>query len=279
VALAAVSDLSSDDNRALHLSYVVLVQCIGLIIGPLLGGALSGASWSLPFFVAAALALAAFGWIARVFQETWAPERGAKGFELSRIWRLFVEAYAHRRVRRLGAAFFAMQVGLGLYFTTILVLLKTQWGYGAPLLGLFNGYLGVGFALGLILLLPRLVRRWEIEKIVWLSLALASCALLLELLVSTELLLWVWAFPLAVGIQTAFAGMVTSFSRAVDKRRQGWVMGVAVGVMAIAWAVAGVCAQLIPFVGARLLLFEALLFLAASALWMRRYACQIGGSS
>lgn len=270
VALATISDLSTQDNKAIHLSYVALIQCIGFVVGPLMGGVLSGATFYPPFLWAALLAFAAFLWIAFSFEETFV-KRSTKRISILRFLKVFSEAYQNKRIRELGFVFLLMQIGVGLYLPIILILLTTEFGYTPLFLGLFNGYMGAGFALGLLFVLPQMLKRFKIEQIVWIALFTTLLAQLFSSILHTQTLIWLLAFPFAIAIEIAFSGMFTSFSNAADENSQGWVMGISVAIMAIAWAVAGFSAQLIPIFGAHILIFIGSLFLGLSALLMKKY--------
>ncbi len=270
VALATISDLSTKDNKAIHLSYVALIQCIGFVVGPLMGGVLSGATFYTPFLWAALLAFAAFLWIAFSFEETFV-KRSTKRISILRFLKVFSEAYQNKRIRELGFVFLLMQIGVGLYLPIILILLTTEFGYTPLFLGLFNGYMGAGFALGLLFVLPQMLKRFKIEQIVWIALFTTLLAQLFSSILHTQTLIWLLAFPFAIAIEIAFSGMFTSFSNAADENSQGWVMGISVAIMAIAWAVAGFSAQLIPIFGAHILIFIGSLFLGLSALLMKKY--------
>lgn len=47
----------------------------------------------------------------------------------------------------------------------------------------------------------------------------------------------------------AYTTMYTAYSDAVDEGRQGWALGVAGSVMAIAWVVTGLLTNLLPVLG------------------------------
>lgn len=74
--MAAITDLSTPENKASNMSFVVLVQSFGFVLGPLMGGFLSNSSIvsffddSTPFFAASFLALIAFLWIGLFFSES-----------------------------------------------------------------------------------------------------------------------------------------------------------------------------------------------------------------
>lgn len=271
VALATISDLSTKSNKAIHLSYVAIIQCMGFVIGPLMGGILSGASFYTPFLGAGLMAIVAALWIAFAFTETFLKKSG-KTISIKRFFEVFIEAYQNKPIRKLSLIFFTMQVGIGLYLPIILILLIKEFRYTPLDLGIFNGYIGVGFALGLLFILPRMLKRYKIEQIVCLSLFTTFGAQFFSSFFHSESILWLLAFPLAIAVELAFSGMFTSFSNAADERSQGWVMGVSVAMMAIAWAVAGFAAQLAPVFGARKIIFVGSVFLGISAILMKKYS-------
>jgi len=270
VALATLSDLSTKENKAVHLSYVALIQCIGLVVGPLMGGVLSGTTFYAPFLWAALFALAAFLWIAFSFKETFV-KKSDKKISVVRFLKVFVEAYRNQRIRELSLVFLMMQIGVGLYLPIVLILLTTEFGFSPLFLGLFNGYLGIGFALGLLLVLPQMLKRLKIEQIVCISLFTTFVSQFFSSILKPQEFIWILAFPFAIAVEIAFSGMFTSFSNAADERSQGWVMGISVAIMAIAWAIAGFSAQLAPLFGVHTLVFIGSIFLGISALLMKKY--------
>lgn len=270
VALATLSDLSTQENKAIHLSYVALVQCLGYVIGPLMGGVLASMTLYAPFLGAALLAIVAFFWILLSFEESYL-KKSSKRVSLTRFFKVFIEAYQNQRIRELCLIFFAMQVGVALYFPVILILLTYEFQYTPPLLGVFNGYLGIGFALGLLLILPRMLKQYKIEKIVLIALFTTLLGQFLSSLLHPQVLLWIVALPWALAVEIAFSGMFTSFSNATDEASQGWAMGIAVAVIAIAWALAGFSTQWVHLLGPRPFIMIGSAFLLISTLLMKKY--------
>ena len=60
-----------------------------------------------------------------------------------------------------------------------------------------------------------------------------------------------WALAMVVGCfdMVAYTTMYTAFSDAVSEDRQGWALGVAGSVMAVAWVVTGGLTNLLPVFG------------------------------
>jgi DHA1 family tetracycline resistance protein-like MFS transporter len=270
VALATISDLSTKETKAIHLSYIALIQCLGFVIGPLMGGVLADVQYYVPFIGSGLFAAVAFFWILIAFEET-LMIKNEKKISLNRFFKVFVDAYQNKRIRNLSAIFLLMQIGVALFLPVVLILLTTNYQYTAIDLGLFNGYLGIGFALGLLILLPKMLKRYSIEKIVFLSLFSTFILQFLTPLIPKVIFVWLFAFPFAMIIEVAFSGIFTSFSNATDESSQGWVMGISVATMAIAWAVAGLSTQLIPVIGSENLILIGSLLLGGSAMMMKSY--------
>lgn len=120
IAQAAISDLSTPETKAINMSLITFMLCVGLVLGPLMGGIFSDPKVSssfgfeTPFFIAAGLALVASLWIILGLKETYLPKE-KKPLSLLRPVVIFVEAFLHKEVRLLVVIFVLMQVGFGLY--------------------------------------------------------------------------------------------------------------------------------------------------------------------
>lgn len=253
VAMAAISDLSKENNKAVHMSYIALADTSGFIIGPLFGGLLSNEKWgsffqfSTPFFVFAVLALISFLCLAFLFEEVLS-ERRRKKIEIFGFIKAFADAWNHRPVRMLSIAFFCMQIGFSLYLPLILIYLLEQFDYSSFSMGLFNAYLGVWLAIGLGAVIPRAVKLWKIEWICAGCAGMEALAQLCTSFVSSEWAIWILAIPLALFGQVAYSAMFTSYSNAVDEKSQGWALGISGSVMAISWALASLAPGLISYI-------------------------------
>lgn len=270
VALATISDLSTKENKAMHLSYIALIQCFGFVVGPLMGGVFSGHALSTPFMIGAFFAAVAFMWITFFFEET-IKKKAEKKIEIGRFYKVFKEAYQHKPIFYLSIAFLLMQIGVALYFPIVLILLTEKYGYTTFDLGMFNGLIGVGFALGLIFILPQLLKKFKIEKVVYFSIFSTFLAQVFSSIFHHQEAIWSLAFLYAMSCEVAFSGMFTAFSNAADENSQGWAMGVSVAIMAIAWAFAGLATQLIPIIGTVTMVFIGSLFLFGSGILMKKY--------
>lgn len=278
VTLAAIVDLSTKSNKAFHMSLVVLVQSVGLVIGPLMSGVLTNSdivvffNESTPFFVSAVISAVTVFWIWMGFQETFVC-KAQKKINPARIILNFIEAAKHRKVRILVLAFICQQVGIGLYIQLVLIYLQNTFNYSTSTLGLFNAFLGIWFAIGLMVVIPYAAKRFDIEKIAYICLLLMGLSQVATSVFPLQILIWLIAIPYATFANSAWSSMLTSCSQAVDQKSQGWVLGLTGAIVALAFMVTGFTPMLVPQLGAMpLIAFGGVLVLFSSS--VMRYYCR-----
>lgn len=250
--MAAIADFSTRENKATHMSFVVLVQSIGFVLGPLMGGLLSDPklvgffSDAFPFYVAGALALIAFAWIGLAFHESFVPS--GKKIHPLRVVLVFVEAAKHAPIRNLTFVFLLHQLGIGLFIQLILIYFQKFFNYTTFGMGIFNAFMGIWLGLGLFLI-PTLSKRLRIETVVWISLFILGISQLAVSISSFEWLLWLLVIPLAASANIAWSAILTSYSHAVSEDAQGWALGITGAVVALAFIITGFSPNLVPSFG------------------------------
>ncbi|MCB1106868.1 MAG: MFS transporter [Chlamydiia bacterium] len=250
--MAAIADSSSRESKAANMSYVVFVQSIGFVLGPLLGGVLSNPnlvsffSEAIPFYAAAIFALIAFIWITSAFH----PKEvlSNKKMHPLRVILVFFDAAKHPRIRLLTTGFIFHQLGIGLFVQTILIYLQQAFNYKAFGMGLFNAYMGFWMGVG-VAMVPFFSRRYQIEKMAAVSLALFGVSTLLISFSSMEWLIWFFMIFFGMFSTIAWSSMLTSFSHAVDEESQGWALGITGSVVALTFMISALSPNLIPSLG------------------------------
>lgn len=276
IAQAAIVDLSTPQTKARNLSLMTLVLSVGIIIGPLTGGLFSDpviVSWftlSTPFYMAALLSLITAVWIWKAFHETTAQHKKIR-LDWMRPITIFIEGFQHPQVRQLAVIFLLMQTGFSIFFQLIQVVMAVSFHYVSWQLGVFNGYIGLSFAIVTLLGVQFLLKYMSVGHVAVLTLALTGISMILTMLFSTEVPIWIFSFLTAGFDMVAYAALMTSFSNAVDEKKQGWVMGIFGSIMAISWAVTGLTTNLIPIIGLHGLIIIGGVFMLFSALLMVLY--------
>lgn len=255
IVQASIVDQSTPQNKTFNMSLIGLTLSIGLILGPIFGGVLSDASigrsfnFSTPFYLAALLSVICVLWIAAAFKETFSLAR-KKSFNVLEPILIFVKAFKSARLRLLSLIFFSMQIGFSLFFTLGLIYLKKSFDYPNWELGAFNGWIGVGFTFGMFFIARRVARKYSAESISVYAMLVTAIGQLFFFLPLSSFWVWALALPIAASDMLAYTTMLTSFSNVADKRSQGWVMGIAIATMAVAWVVSGFGSNLLDVMGA-----------------------------
>ncbi|NYH15684.1 MFS transporter [Paraburkholderia bryophila] len=254
IAQAAITDMSTPDNKAYNMSIMSLAFSAGVIVGPVLGGVTSDRTiapifnYGTPFLLVGALSAACAIWTACSYRDT-AQAVGATRIDLLLPLRIVYQAAMHKEVAFLSVVFFLMQVGYGLYLQTIILLLQTKFHYSSSQLGLFSGLIGVCFVLGLLFVVRLMLRVWSVVDIAKTGLLIAGVCQILSALFPQEIVLWCLATLVGCFDMVAYTTMYTAFSDAVSEQRQGWALGIAGSVMAVAWVVTGLLTNLLPLFG------------------------------
>lgn len=271
IAQAAIVDQSTQENKALNMSFITLALSVGLTLGPLIGSFASNINLSTPFYVAGLLCLANLVWIALSFSETYKPAKEGN-IDYLRPFKLFKEVYQDKGILYLSTAFFFMQIGFGIYLPFCSVYLQKHFGYHIFGLGIFTGWIGAIFTFTLIFLTRLLFKRFLVKNLVAVFLFITAFGEIAAAFASIEWIFWLLAIPIAAGDILGYTTMLTCFSDEVQETKQGFVMGVAVSVMAVAWTVSGFFTNLLSSIGVEGVIFIGGLFMLVSALMMAWYA-------
>src|SRR5690606_25922843 len=71
---------------------------------------------------------------------------------------------------------------------------------------------------------------------------------------SHETLIWGWTVPLGLSNIVGFTALLTLFSNSADQTRQGWIMGIFGAMVAVAFALAGLSANLLHWISSPILI-------------------------
>ncbi|MGC2944411.1 MFS transporter [Burkholderia ambifaria] len=254
IAQAAITDVSTPETKAYNMSIMSIAFSAGVIVGPVLGGVTSDRTiapffnYGTPFLLVAALSVVCGLWTFWSYRNVVAPT-GNTRVDLLMPLRIIYQAGTHRRVAFLSIVFFLMQVGYGLYLQTIMLVLQTKFHYTSSQLGLFSGLIGMSFVFGLMVIVRLMLKIWSVVDIAKTGLLIAGIGQVLSALFPHENTLWVLGMVVGCFDMVAYTTMYTAYSDAVSEDRQGWALGVAGSVMAIAWVVTGFLTNLLPVLG------------------------------
>lgn len=174
---------------------------------------------------------------------------------LTRPIHIFIEAFQHKKIRLLAIVFLQMQMGFSIYFQFIIVHMEYSYAYSNWQLGAMQGMIGLGFALGLLLGMPKATDRWQVLSIAIVTGLLTGFGQLISASLPFANPRWILAIFIAACDIMVFTCMLTLFSNAAHKSTQGWAMGIANAVMALSWSATGLCSNLLAILGTNGLIF------------------------
>ncbi len=284
IAQAAIVDISPAHKKAANLSLMLLALSLGLVFGPMFGGFLSDhrlVSWfnlATPFYFAALLAFVNVYWLQCFFQET-SSRAGKIKIKLARGFEVFAAGFKHKTVRFLAIIFLVMQLGWSCYFQYISFYLVRVYHITPRDIGLFFGFLGIGFMIAMAVVMRILVKYFAVKHIAWVSLMVVTGGLLMTYLPQNYLYPWVFGFIIAIASALIYTSMITLFSDQVGEDRQGWVMGISSAIASLAWAIMAFTGGTLGSLPAVAPLVVATILVGASAFLALMYANQLRGLS
>lgn len=275
LAQAAIADISSEEDKPWNMALVSLTTCVAIVFGPMIAGIFSEkwflreVGFSLPFFVAAFVALLTFFWITFGFKETYQPKL-KRAIHWLRPIKIFVEGFQNKRVRLIASALLLFQLAVGLYYQNAALFLSTYFHYSSSAIGYFYGFLGLSFVTGTLFVYPFALNRFSIHKICFWGLFLLAIFEVLLCWVKIAWLFWLDVWILATFNILAWTAIQTIFSNCVNADRQGWVMGIFTAMVAMGFVIAGLSANLLPYMGSNWVIFLGgiLALLSAALLWL-----------
>ena len=244
IAQAVIGDISNNDNKVLQIGYLQAAISIGALLGPLIGGyfanrfLFSAFNFSLPFFIAAWIALLSFI-VTLFFQETHIERR--KQWHLRKPFRLptFSNVTNFSSIFRISIVLLLSQISWSLYYQFIPPILKTELNFNANQLGLFVGLIALWLALATVLGIRILQRYITLQQMLFISLCtvfLGTVATLFAITTEWPPLIWLSAIPTAIGDVIAYSCLVALYSNIVAQSDQGKIMGICFIIVAITWA-------------------------------------------
>jgi predicted MFS family arabinose efflux permease len=248
IAQAAMMDQSSEAERGRNMANVVLVNCIGLITGPAIGGVLGHLDFRAPLGFALLLCLVAFFWIRRSqLGEAHGPRKLVVGWR--RPVDIFSRALRHPVIGPVALSFLLFQLGFAFYYIYILVKMRKVYGVTALELGLFSAVMGVGFVIGTTVGYRSAVR-WVGKDRNVAALGLAACGVFIVLSAASlpSAVQWMLALWVCIANILAFVGLLTLISAAAGGDEQGWALGIGASMTALAFFLAGLAAATLTLV-------------------------------
>lgn len=232
-AQASIADVTLPQDRARNFGFVGAAFGIGFVIGPAIGGLLTGFGTRAPFYAASALAALNFLYGLTVFPETLPPER-RRPFTLGRA-----NPLGSWRVVRASPGMLQVVVVLLLWQLASLVYPLTwsfygiaRFGWSDSMIGLSLAAVGVVMAFAQVAVTGRLVKRIGERGAATLGMLAAATGFLCYAFTTSSVLAFAFfVFILfQAGVQPSLMAML---SRRATPETQGEVQGIAAMAMGV----------------------------------------------
>ena len=129
IAQAATADISTPKQKARNMGWMTVAVSLGMIIGPAIASFTSdsallfNSSITTPFWIACFLAVTNSLLVHYIFKETYSVNSKSK-IQITKIFYSFIFIFTDRRVRKLGLIFLLLNIGWGLFITSIPLVLS-----------------------------------------------------------------------------------------------------------------------------------------------------------
>jgi DHA1 family tetracycline resistance protein-like MFS transporter len=278
-AQAVVADVTAPDERARGMGFIGAAIGLGFVIGPALGGVLAPLGTTLPFWVAAGVALINALLVALFLPETRSVEAASKRKSSRGLTMLFSgwgSAVKHPVVLRLIAVNLLFTLAFTAMESIFALFTQHTFGWGASENGYVFTFVGVIVIIMQGGLVGQLVKRWGEQKVLLAGLVMLAAGLFV--LAFSAQLSWLL---MGLGILSVGDGAVTPtistlLSFASTAQTQGETLGFSQGMAGLGRSIAPVIATstfalggpATPFIGGGILmvLAVALAFTSVSSI-------------
>ena len=164
---AYISDSTEPEERAKWFGYMGAAMGIGKLGGPALGGLLGSISLSLPFYVTAALILLSGVAVYFLLPESLAPEKRTKQLSVRSFntFSHFKDIFSMKEIKMLLILGVLFYVGLGIFQFNFIIFLKDVYKWGPAVIGTLLTLVGICEIGSRAMLLPLLLRHFDVKNI------------------------------------------------------------------------------------------------------------------
>jgi DHA1 family tetracycline resistance protein-like MFS transporter len=247
VAQAAIVDMSTPESKASYLSMMTLFNCLGMSVGPVLGGLIvaiePGPVGMVTFLVAALISTIGFIGIIYLFKETYFPNNAEKKLNILEGFLNIKIALYKPVVKYYLFVFLFSMIAYGLCFSNIPVFLLREFSSSTSTIGMVLGEFGVFLSLSLIVGGKYVFRLFSVHKVVLSCLFIQLCMyLVFSLCIHSFLLNCIVFACVALTVAQLYVGLLTLISNSTEPHWQGRIMGVVASLFAVPWAVGPILA-------------------------------------
>ncbi len=274
VAQAAVADFADQKNKPHMISIIAVGMTLGLIIGPLVACLWSNNFSWLPFIMVILFCLFCMLLLWRL------PEinrNNISHFSLAAIKQLINIP----SVFKLLMVFLLFEIGWSLYLQSLPLFLNLSFHLQTREIGLVNAFIGTVLAICLLIGTRSSFKftRFTLIGTSQLGITLGLMTLFIEIVKIPLWLFLISALPMMLGVALIYPCIISQLSILVANEKQGLLMGITDGLIALAFTLTGFLSSLLIYININSVFWVAAFcwIIAGSLLW--RGSQKIKGSS
>ncbi len=245
---AIAGDISNNQNRFANMATIQCVISLGACLGPVIGGQLANHAWLVqityvtPFFIAAVIAVIGLI-IIKYCSETLLQKPEQMTISLKQMAKGYWDLLKSKHIVWMFFLLILCQISWSSYYEFIPPTLKNIFHFSPSMVGLFVGSIAFWLIIATGVIIRVLLRFFNYQQLIWLSISAVACGTLLSLLVSenplsdwSRYLLWLTPIPTAMG-DVIFFSLFTGFlSQLVPSNQQGKAMGLTRTIATLVWS-------------------------------------------
>ena len=242
VAQAAIVDISTPQTKAFNLSTLVLANCLGFSLGPVLGGifvsdniAIMGAT---TFLLGATLSTLGYMGLVLFFDETYSPPIQDKKINILTDFLNIKAAFSKPVLSHYLFAFALSMIAYGLLFSNIPVYLHRYFDLDSTKTGFILTVLAIVLSASLIFGGKYILSYFEkIQAILVAQGIQFTVYLILSISLSSLLFNCILFGLISFFVGVMYIGLLTLISDATSKEWQGRIMGVIASLSSLTWGI------------------------------------------
>ncbi len=251
-ALAIIGDACHKQQKLVYMGYIQTAMALGACLGPITAGFFAKRfyfeffNFSLPFFIAAALALINIILTYFLIAETLHTRASQMHSQASRWqanWRAVKYVVTHHDVLKISLFLLLFQITWSAYYQFVGPLVKTVYHFTPEQLSLFIGLMAFWLVIGAGPIFKLLRAKLSHQQLLIASglIELVGIAMTLGIYYGWLPSMFIWAatFPVAVGDVLAYICLTTFYSNVVPGHMQGKVMGINFLIVGLVWGATG----------------------------------------
>lgn len=240
IAQAAVVDISTPQNKAFNLSILMMANCLGFSLGPVLGDLLLNASvaplGTTTFLIGAIMSAIGYLGISYFFKERYVPAKSNQPFNLLKDFANIKIAFCKPVLANYLVSLLFSMVAFGLFFSDIPVFLSREFADHVSVTGMILSIEAIIFSMTLMFGGKYIFNYLEKSTVIYLTQAMQLLAyLVLAFCVHSFILNLILFTVISASAGLMYIAILTLISDSTESDWQGRVMGVVAALSSVTW--------------------------------------------